>query len=112
MIGKEERPMTAGNHKTYVYAGLAGETAPGRIIKSGLYRMAEGDSEWTVLSSGLPEAPEIRAIAVHPEQPEIVYGSGLLHQTSITDWRRRGPACGCDNRGVSRSAPCRRRPCS
>lgn len=58
---------------SYVYVGLAGETAPGREVQSGLYRMAEGDSEWEMLSNGLPEVPEIRAIAVHPEQPEIVY---------------------------------------
>ena len=27
----------------YVYVGLAGETAPGRPVQSGLYRMAVGD---------------------------------------------------------------------
>jgi photosystem II stability/assembly factor-like uncharacterized protein len=68
--------MTTGASNTatsYVYVGLAGETAPGREVQSGLYRMAEGDSEWTMLRHGLPEAPEIRAIAVHPVQPELVY---------------------------------------
>jgi photosystem II stability/assembly factor-like uncharacterized protein len=64
---------TSGNRTSYVYAGLAGETAPGRVVQSGLYRMAEGDTEWQVLTHGLPEAPAIRAIAVHPQQPEIVY---------------------------------------
>ena len=33
----------ATNHTSYVYVGLAGETAPGRVVKSGLYRMAVGD---------------------------------------------------------------------
>lgn len=61
------------SHKSYVYVGLAGETAPGRVIQSGLYRMAEGDEEWQLLTKGLPQAPAIRAIAVHPYQPEIVY---------------------------------------
>jgi len=61
------------SHKSYVYVGLAGETAPGRVIQSGLYRMAEGDEEWELLTKGLPDAPAIRAIAVHPYQPEIVY---------------------------------------
>ena len=65
--------MTSTTTTSYVYAGLAGETAPGREVQSGLYRMAEGDSGWTMLRNGLPEAPEIRAIAVHPVQPEIVY---------------------------------------
>ena len=61
------------SHKGYIYAGLAGETGPGRIIKSGLYRMADGDGGWQVLTEGLPEAPAIRAIAVHPKKPELVY---------------------------------------
>lgn len=59
--------------KSCVYAGLAGETGPGRVVQSGLYRKSIGDNEWEALSHGLPEAPAIRAIAVHPRQPEIVY---------------------------------------
>src|SRR5262252_4288028 len=61
------------NHMSYVYVGLAGETAPGRVVKSGLYRMAVGDDKWELITRGLPEAPAIRAIATHPEHPEIVY---------------------------------------
>ena len=57
----------------YVYVGLAGETAPGRPMQSGLYRMAAGDDLWELLTRGLPEAPAIRAIAAHPEQPDTVY---------------------------------------
>lgn len=63
----------SNNTTSYVYVGLAGETAPGREVQSGLFRMTCGDGEWETLGHGLPEAPEIRAIAVHPEQPEIVY---------------------------------------
>ena len=61
------------NRTSYVYVGLAGETAPGRPVQSGLYRMAVGDDRWELLTRGLPEAPAIRAIATHPEQPETVY---------------------------------------
>jgi photosystem II stability/assembly factor-like uncharacterized protein len=57
----------------YVYVGLAGETAPGRPVKSGLYRMAVGDDRWELATRGLPEAPAIRAIAPHPERPGTVY---------------------------------------
>src|SRR2546430_15566138 len=64
--------MTA--HRTsFVYVGLAGETAPGRPIKSGLERMAPGGDRWERVTRGLPEAPGIRAIATHPENSEIVY---------------------------------------
>jgi photosystem II stability/assembly factor-like uncharacterized protein len=61
------------SRKSYVYVGLAGETAPGRPVKSGLYRMAAGDDHWELATSGLPAAPAIRAIATHPEHPDTVY---------------------------------------
>ena len=55
---------------TYVYVGLAGETAPNRPVKSGLYRMGVGDDRWELITRGLPDAPTIRAIATHPDHPE------------------------------------------
>ena len=42
-------------NKSYAYVGLAGETAPGRTVKSGLYRLAEGETEWELKGSGLPD---------------------------------------------------------
>ncbi|HXJ80049.1 MAG TPA: hypothetical protein VMS64_15355 [Candidatus Methylomirabilis sp.] len=62
-----------GHHTSHVYVGLAGETARGRRVNSGLYRMAAGDDRWQQLTRGLPEAPAIRAIVAHPEDPETVY---------------------------------------
>jgi len=61
------------NHTPYVYVGLAGETAPGRPMQSGLYRLAAGDDRWESATRGLPDAPAIRAIAPHPRHPEIVF---------------------------------------
>ena len=58
---------------SYVFAGLAGETAPGREVNSGLYRMTNDDGDWETLGNGLPEAPAVRSIAVHPRTPEVVY---------------------------------------
>ena len=60
-------------NKAYTYVGLAGETAPGRNVNSGLYRLAEGEKEWELKGNGLPETPAIRALAIHPQKPEIVY---------------------------------------
>src|SRR4030095_10385689 len=57
---------------SYVYAGLAGETAPGRPVESGLYRMAADDHRWELMTHGLPEAPTIRAFATHPERAGTV----------------------------------------
>ena len=59
--------------KSYVYAGLAGETGAGRVVHSGLLRIADGESEWERVENGLPDAPAIRALAVHPQQPEVIY---------------------------------------
>jgi photosystem II stability/assembly factor-like uncharacterized protein len=61
------------NRTSYVYVGLAGETAPNRPVKSGLYRMAVGGDRWELVTRGLPDAPTIRAIAIYPEHPEIVF---------------------------------------
>src|SRR5438093_13366813 len=43
---------------SYVYVGLAGDTAPGRPVKSGLYRMADRDERWGLPARGLPGAPD------------------------------------------------------
>ena len=71
--------------KAYVYVGLAGETAPGRSVSTGLYRMEEGSGHWELLTNGLPEAPAIRALAVHPEKPEIMYAGTQVGPYRTTD---------------------------
>jgi hypothetical protein len=68
----------ATQRTSYVYAGLAGETAAGRPVQSGLYRMAVGDGRWELATRGLPEAPAIRAIATHPDRPDTLY-AGTQH---------------------------------
>src|SRR6476620_6927505 len=65
--------MASDNQKLYIYLGLAGETGRGRVVHSGLHRLADGSGEWQTLQHGLPEAPAVRALAVHPHKPEIVY---------------------------------------
>ena len=58
----------------YVYAGASqfsknGHTPP----SSGLCRQRVGATEWQILSQGLPERAEIRAILVHPDNPQLLY---------------------------------------
>jgi photosystem II stability/assembly factor-like uncharacterized protein len=69
---------TNATDASYTYLGLAGETGRGRVVQSGLCRMADGSGEWEALHHGLPEAPAVRALAVHPVQSEIVY-AGTQH---------------------------------
>ena len=64
---------TSSSNGSYVFVGLGGETAPGREVHTGLYRLADGGDAWEKLTEGLPEAPAIRALTVHPRQPNIIY---------------------------------------
>ena len=76
--------MATDNGTSYVFAGRAGDTSPGiewvekhmgikLVVKSGLYRSVFGQGDWQPLTQGLPDAPEIRAITIHPQRSEVVY---------------------------------------
>ena len=62
-----------GSHSSSLYLGLAGETGRGRVVHSGLFRLPDDGEEWERIERGLPEMPAVRALAVHPRDPEIVY---------------------------------------
>ena len=84
------------NQASYIYVGLAGETGPGRVVHSGLFRLADGSDEWERCSSGLPEAPAVRALAVHPQKPEIVYAgtqSGPYRSADRGEHWEKVPSC-------------------
>ena len=55
--------MTTANGP-YLYAGAE---------SSGLYRLAAGGDSWQELTAGLPDNPQVCGIAIHPEQPAVVY---------------------------------------
>ncbi len=50
--------------KTLIYVGAESD---------GLYRKEADDAGWERLSNGLPPSPQVRAIAFHPEDPQIVF---------------------------------------
>jgi photosystem II stability/assembly factor-like uncharacterized protein len=50
--------------KTYVYVGAEA---------SGLYRKEAGDDHWHQMTNGLHPSPQVRAIAIHPQNPDIVF---------------------------------------
>lgn len=54
---------------TYIYAGA--ETG-------GLYRLAPGGADWRELTAGLPEAPSVCGLAIHPDHPEVIF-AGTQH---------------------------------
>ena len=61
--------MTASEHQTYVYVGLGGEGD--NLAQGGMMRMNGGD--WQSIANGLPENPQVRALAIHPNSPSTVY---------------------------------------
>ncbi len=50
--------------RTLIYVGAEAD---------GLYRKEASDSRWEKLSSGMPPSPQVRAIAIHPKDPNTVF---------------------------------------
>ncbi|MFQ6028252.1 MAG: hypothetical protein ACE5Q6_12230 [Dehalococcoidia bacterium] len=75
--------MTTGSNNTYAYVGA--ET-------SGLYRLAPGSDRWEELTNGLPENPIVPGVAIHPENPSVIYAGtqdGPYRSTDRGDhWER------------------------
>jgi photosystem II stability/assembly factor-like uncharacterized protein len=65
--------------QSYIYAGAAQWATEGATKQpGGLFRRAVGDDHWQALSNGSPAGAEVRAIAVHPQDPRVVY-AGTQH---------------------------------
>ena len=64
-------------HQTYVYVGLGGEGE--NIAEGGMYRKADG-GEGESIAKGLPNSPQVRALAIHPNNPSTVF-AGTQEQT-------------------------------
>jgi photosystem II stability/assembly factor-like uncharacterized protein len=64
----------ADQRQTRIFAG-AGHwvTKTGERYQGGLFRTSPGDGQWRALSAGLPENVEVRALTVHPTQPDVIY---------------------------------------
>lgn len=56
--------MTSSGNNSYVYAGAE---------SSGLYRLSPGSDQWEELTNGLPENPIVPGVAIHPDNPEVIY---------------------------------------
>ncbi|MCH8870864.1 MAG: hypothetical protein IIC85_14215 [Chloroflexi bacterium] len=80
--------MTTANHQTYVYVGLGGEGE--NLAQGGMMRMTGG--EWQSITNGLPENPQVRALAIRPDDPAIIYAgtqTGVYRSDDRGDnWQR------------------------
>ena len=81
--------MATTTGSSHVYVGGA-KSKPGTL--GGVFRRAVGDDRWEQLGKGLPEAVNVHAITVHPDNPDIVYlgtKQGLFRSTDRGEsWER------------------------
>jgi len=64
----------ASNGTTRIFAGAGqGEGKNRGKYRGGLYRRFAGDGDWQLLTNGLPEGVEVRTIAVHPHDSNVIY---------------------------------------
>ena len=81
------------NGKTRVFAGAAAAMSrAGVSSQGGLFRRNAGDVAWEALGAGLPHKPDVRAILVHPTNPDVIYAGtqdGPYRSTDGGDhWQR------------------------
>jgi photosystem II stability/assembly factor-like uncharacterized protein len=64
----------AGRAPTRIFAGAGcGEGNARSKYRGGLFRRAAGAGAWQALARGLPENAEVRAIAVHPRDTNVMF---------------------------------------
>jgi photosystem II stability/assembly factor-like uncharacterized protein len=62
------------NGTTRILAGAgAGMSPNGTHLRGGLFRCNAGGTEWEALTAGLPDQAEVRAILVHPTNPDMIF---------------------------------------
>ena len=76
----------------YIYAGISGDTDPGRFWSAGLYRNLNGEGPWESLGARIDPAPHVFAILADPGRPgRITIGTdnGIWRSDDAGDsWRR------------------------
>ncbi len=91
----------AGNDKSRILAGAGySVSATGAQLRGGLFRRTTGEGEWEALSAGLPQNVEVRAIAVHPQNPDIIYAGTQDGPYRSTDGGNRWERLGFPDRGA------------
>lgn len=71
--------MATQTHKTHVFVGLSGENAlvvgaEGNPLGSGgIFRQAEGETEWASITKGLPADPQVKALLLDPKNSTHIF---------------------------------------
>ena len=91
----------AGNGQTRIFAGAGYSVArDGARLQGGLFRRTAGEGGWQALSAGLPENVEVRAIAVHPQNTNVIYVGTQDGPYRSTDGGERWERLGFPERGA------------
>ena len=90
-----------GNGKTRIFAGAGHSvSATGARLRGGLFRRNAGEGDWEALSAGLPGNVEVRAIAVHPHDRNVIYVGTQDGPYRSTDGGDRWERVGFPDRGA------------
>ena len=64
----------ASNGKARIFAGAGYSVSrSGEQLRGGLFRRSPAEGEWEALTKGLPDKVEVRAMVVHPTNPDVIY---------------------------------------
>jgi photosystem II stability/assembly factor-like uncharacterized protein len=85
-----------------IYAGAARWLGRDETSRpGGLFRQAIGDDRWQRLGGGLPDDVEVRAIAVHPRDGQVIYAGTQYGPYRSTDGGERWTALGFPDAGMT-----------
>ncbi len=77
-VGSIGDVAVAPSNSDIIYAGTGSASVRSNVSTGrGVYKTEDGAKSWTYL--GLPEAGQIGAIAIHPQDPDLVYVAALGH---------------------------------
>ena len=65
--------MSASGSGSILVGAGHGEGATRNKYRGGLFRRTRGDGDWESLTRGLPQNVEVRTIAVHPRDADVIY---------------------------------------
>src|SRR2546427_118342 len=87
---------------TRLYAGAAqGLTESTTPQAGGIFRLTIGDDRWERLRGGLPGDVEVRAIAVHPRESQVIYAGTQHGPYRSTDGGEHWTALGLPDPGMT-----------
>ena len=83
---------------TRIFAGAA--HLPAMNFGGGLFRTTPDDGRWSALTEGLPDAVEVRAIAIHPSDHDVIYAGTQDGPYRSLDGGERWERLGFPDRGA------------